>query len=311
MTEIFTVNVTTTSSIYHANDSLIFKLQPASVKVSVLQIVIIVIAVVLMLGLITCIIGHYKMGLWSWREGWGRPSSNHSEPQSLLQVNPSQNLPSLEHNYTPAPHSSILYSPDNVEEHQRREVASQHDWQIRQQAMQMDITFGLPATITLPDGEEFLYNNSKSIHLHDSCQDNEILRTWIRPPPNRTVFEEESPPYYQSNSCLLLSKPAVLQNSNISPLVIHSNRGSLDFNACFPNNKYSYVQEPCNSILRSNVGIPKMVATGDTRSVSLDSSNVSSKTRSFFTSSDSPPFYGDLTVSRNQDLSSDITISRV
>ncbi|XP_022239935.1 protein TMEPAI-like isoform X2 [Limulus polyphemus] len=279
--------------------------------VSVIQIVIIVIAVVLMLGLITCIISHYKMGLWSWREGWGRPSFNPSEPQSLLQVNPSQNLPSLEHNYTPAPHSSILYSSDNVEEHQRREVFSQHDRQIRQQAMQMDITLGLPATITLPDGEEFPYNSLKSIHLQDYCQDNEILRTWIKPPPNRTVFEEESPPHYQSNSFILLSKPAVLQNSNITPLVIHSNRISLDFNACFPNNQCSYVQEPCNSMLHSNVRIPNMMATRDTTGGSSDSRDISSKTQSFFTASDPPPFYSDLTISQNQDLSSDTTISKV
>ncbi|XP_076333560.1 uncharacterized protein LOC143237817 isoform X3 [Tachypleus tridentatus] len=278
--------------------SLYFKFQKTA-KVSGIQIVIIVITVVLMLGLITCIISHYKMGAWSWREGWGR-SPSLSEPQSLLQVTPPQDVSPSQHNYTPAPHSSVLYTTDNVEERQRLELVSLQDQHIRQQSVQMDFNLGLPHTITLPDGEEFPYNSSKSLHLQDPNQDNEIIRSWIKPPPNRIVSEGESPPPYRSNSVSLLSKPStppVLRTSDINPLVIRSNSVSVNINV--PNNHFSYQQESCNS---SSTPHCRTTNTRDATSSSLNNRcNSGGRMQSFFNLVDPPPRYCDLTT--NQDHS--------
>ncbi|XP_022247549.1 protein TMEPAI-like isoform X2 [Limulus polyphemus] len=273
--------------------------------VSALQIVIIVIAVVLMLGFITCILSHYKMGAWSWQEGWGRPPLSPLEPQSFLQGRSPQNMSPVEHNYTPASHSSVLYTPDSLEKHRKMDLASKQDQQIRQQTVQMDFTLGLPATISLPDGEKFPHIGSKSVHVQDSIQDNEILRSWIKPPPNKTVSKNENPPPYQPNSFCLLSKPVVLQTPNISSLVVHSNSGHLNVNADIPSNHCNYLQESCNVMLLSHIEISNIVSTRDTSGSGQDDRSISEREQSVLNAVDSPPFYCDFTD--NQDHFTDST----
>lgn len=272
---------------------------------STLQIVIIVIAVVLMLGFITCVLSHYKMGAWSWQEGWGRPPLSPLEPQSFFQGRSTQNLSPVEYNYAPASHSSVLYTPDSVEKHRKMDLASKRDQQIRQQTVQMDFTLGLPATISLPDGEKFQYNGLKSVHVQDSIQDNEILRSWIKPPPNKTVSKNENLPPYQSNSFSLLSKPVVVQNPNISSLVIHSNSGHVNVNVDISSDHCNYTQEPCNLMLLSHIEIPSIVSARDTSSSGQDGRSISEREQSFLRAVDSPPFCCDFTC--NQDHFTDTT----
>lgn len=63
----------------------------------------------------------------------------------------------------------------------------------------------LPPSISMPDGEEAPYGSFTPLHIRDPEQESEIYRECIRPPPNRTVFEIESPPPYRCASMAALS----------------------------------------------------------------------------------------------------------
>lgn len=78
-----------------------------------------------------------------------------------------------------------------------------------------------PPSIQLPDGEEQPYGSTAYMQLHDTEQHAELLREFIRPPPNRTVFDGASPPSYRSNSiCSLPSHKTVSKDSSGKPLVM-------------------------------------------------------------------------------------------
>lgn len=91
-----------------------------------------------------------------------------------------------------------------------------------------------PASIKLPDGEEQPYGITTCWQLHDAEHDSEVRRQCIRPPPNRTVHDIESPPRYRSNSMLLLSSqqnisPQLGKNGDKAPLVtVQHNRDTKD-----------------------------------------------------------------------------------
>ncbi|XP_076358368.1 uncharacterized protein LOC143250989 isoform X2 [Tachypleus tridentatus] len=282
--------------------SLYFKFQKISKgkSVSGLHIVIIVIAIVLMLGLIMCIVSHYKMGAWSWHERWGRPPDL-SEPQSLLQVSPVQHLSQSLHNHTHTPHSPVLYTPDNIEQRQQLELVSLQDQHVRQKSVQMDFNLGLPPIITLPDGEEFHYNSSKSLHTQGPNQDNEIIRTWIKPPPNRIVPEDENHLSYCSNSVSLLSKPSappVMRTSDTNFLVIHSNNTNVAINDGIHRNFYTCAEEGSNSFPTPQ---PRLPNTRGTTSNSLDSrSHSCRRMKSFFDLMNPLPHYCNLTTNQDQ-----------
>ncbi|CAG9861975.1 unnamed protein product [Phyllotreta striolata] len=74
----------------------------------------------------------------------------------------------------------------------------------RQMRLHTDITINLPPSIEMPDGEEHPYTSSR-LHIRDAEQESEIYQKCIRPPPNRTVLESESPPPYRSCSAGMLS----------------------------------------------------------------------------------------------------------
>ncbi|XP_075225611.1 uncharacterized protein LOC142326787 isoform X2 [Lycorma delicatula] len=86
-----------------------------------------------------------------------------------------------------------------------RELGAQRDRQVRLHSVQTDLELDLPPSIALPDGEEIPYGSSTRLHIRDSEQESEIYQKCIRPPPNRTVFDGESPPPYRSSSAGLLS----------------------------------------------------------------------------------------------------------
>ncbi|KZC09515.1 hypothetical protein WN55_00187 [Dufourea novaeangliae] len=64
-------------------------------------------------------------------------------------------------------------------------VAAARDRAIRAGSVRQDLALDLPPRLQLPDGES------------------EIYQKCVRPPPNRTVFDSESPPPYRSQSALL------------------------------------------------------------------------------------------------------------
>lgn len=78
------------------------------------------------------------------------------------------------------------------------------DRQVRIRSVSTDLELGLPPNIALPDGEEVPYGSSTRLQIRDPEQESEIYQKCIRPPPNRTVLDGESPPPYRSNSAGLL-----------------------------------------------------------------------------------------------------------
>ncbi|XP_017882402.2 uncharacterized protein LOC108626315 [Ceratina calcarata] len=82
-------------------------------------------------------------------------------------------------------------------------VAAARDRAIRAGSVRQDLALDLPPRLQLPDGEERPYGAHTALHLRDPDQESEIYRKCVRPPPNRTVFDSESPPPYRSQSALL------------------------------------------------------------------------------------------------------------
>lgn len=167
-----------------------------SANVPGVQIIIIVVAVVLAIGALTCVIGHYRMGARSWSERRSRSTAQHS-PQG--------------HHYHMEPHAStVLYAPAGTQQERLAQhgVAALRERQLRLQSVHTDLQLDLPPSICLPDGEEVPYSSLQHLHLRDPEQESEIYRECIRPPPNRTVFEGESPPPYRSSSVGVLHKAA-------------------------------------------------------------------------------------------------------
>ncbi|XP_033607787.1 protein TMEPAI isoform X2 [Cryptotermes secundus] len=84
------------------------------------------------------------------------------------------------------------------------EMAARRDRQVRLHSVQTDLELDLPPNIALPDGEEVPYGSSMRLQIRDNEQESEIYQKCIRPPPNRTVFDGESPPPYRTSSAGVL-----------------------------------------------------------------------------------------------------------
>ncbi|XP_051164385.1 histone-lysine N-methyltransferase Suv4-20-like [Leptopilina boulardi] len=82
-------------------------------------------------------------------------------------------------------------------------VAAARDRAVRAGSVRQDLALDLPPRLQLPDGEERPYGAHTALHLRDPEQESEIYQKCVRPPPNRTVFDSESPPPYRSQSALL------------------------------------------------------------------------------------------------------------
>ncbi|XP_064214564.1 protein TMEPAI isoform X2 [Tribolium castaneum] len=94
-----------------------------------------------------------------------------------------------------------------------RELAATRDRQVRLHAVHTDIAINLPPNIAMPDGEEQHPFTSSRLHIRDPEQESEIHQKCIRPPPNRTVLESESPPPYRSSSAGLLGSSSSSSSS--------------------------------------------------------------------------------------------------
>lgn len=111
-----------------------------------------------------------------------------------------------------------------------RELAAARDRQVRLAAITTDLQINLPPSIQMPDGEDHPYN-SRLIQIRDAEQEAEIYQKCIRPPPNRTVLESESPPPYRSSSAGYLASSSTSSCSDWSsstgtggqPLVVRCN----------------------------------------------------------------------------------------
>jgi hypothetical protein len=83
-------------------------------------------------------------------------------------------------------------------EHMEQEVALQRERQIRLHGIQMGMELNLPPNIRISEDGEEGYRRSQRL-LKYSCDENG-RRESIRPPPNKIVYQGDSPPPYRSNS---------------------------------------------------------------------------------------------------------------
>ncbi|KAF7992972.1 hypothetical protein HCN44_005753 [Aphidius gifuensis] len=80
-----------------------------------------------------------------------------------------------------------------------RARATAHDQDIRSADVQRNIEINYPPIIEHPGGEDYFGQNDR-IQLRDTEQYEEILRTCVSAPPNKTVSDAQSPPRYRSRS---------------------------------------------------------------------------------------------------------------
>lgn len=177
--------------------------------VSSIQIIIIVLAVVLAVGVIVFMVSHYKMGARSWSDRWTRTTSqqvsqtgqqhhHHNHPSSQNHRHHLQHHDNrLDHNITSTTAVYVHPQDDRIS----HEVALFRERQIRLQSVQAELDSLYPPSISLPDGEEYPYGALRHLHLRNAEQESELLRECIRPPPNRTIYESESPPPYERRAC--------------------------------------------------------------------------------------------------------------
>uniref|UniRef100_A0A6P7G538 Uncharacterized protein n=2 Tax=Diabrotica virgifera virgifera TaxID=50390 RepID=A0A6P7G538_DIAVI len=100
--------------------------------------------------------------------------------------------------------SSVSSSRDHRTQVRRLHAATTNGVDHHSTPTTADITINLPPSIEMPDGEEHPFTSAR-LHIRDPEQESEIYQKCIRPPPNRTVLESESPPPYRSCSAGMLS----------------------------------------------------------------------------------------------------------
>ncbi|XP_030765804.1 uncharacterized protein LOC115889863 isoform X2 [Sitophilus oryzae] len=108
-----------------------------------------------------------------------------------------------------------------------RELAASRDRQVRLHAVRTDLALDLPPSIALPDGEDRRAAAAHArLHLRDTEQESEIYQKCIRPPPNRTVMDGESPPPYRSSSAGVLASSSSSTSSSTSSTGVGSDWSS-------------------------------------------------------------------------------------
>ena len=124
----------------------------------------------------------------------------------------------------------VAYMPGMPMDHLEQEVALQRERQIRFHAVQTDMELNLPPAIRISkDGEEGYVHSQRLLQLSWTA---DRRRESICPPPNKTVYQGDSPPPYRSNSVgkveghSLTGKKSLLANKlgcngNGSPRISH------------------------------------------------------------------------------------------
>lgn len=267
-------------------------------EVSAVQIFIIVITVLFAVGIITCVLSHYKMGARSW-------SDQRNRQQASTRQQPCPQQQQYTYSLTPTT-ASMMYTPATVQERQRIEAGAHQDHLVRLHSVQTDLALNLPHSITLPDGEEGPRCDTKLLKLQDPEQHAEITRSFIRPPPNRTVPDSNSLPPFRSNSVGLLQKPTTppLTVTDTTVLVTRSHSVSSS-NA---HGGYSRGLAVSNPSVTSHIWLPSVAMNSRMSGTSNRTYGCTQVvTDSKYDSTDPPPPYSDVvnqwdvnTVSRQQ-----------
>ncbi|XP_071055066.1 protein TMEPAI-like isoform X2 [Onthophagus taurus] len=151
---------------------------------SVLVLVVSVVVLTIALGLVTCVLNHYR--------------ATAANPQEVGQTPTTTPMLSV----VSAGAAAGVGGMDRLRSRGTRELAAARDRQVRMHSVRTDLAINLPPRISMPDGEEHPYHSR--LHIRDPEQESEIYQKCIKPPPNRTVLESESPPPYRSSSVGLL-----------------------------------------------------------------------------------------------------------
>lgn len=138
------------------------------------RVVSVLFSSVLSLGLVACIVSHYRMGARSWSERRSRPAPHDPQPYQHVLLPPVQ---------------SALYSSASAAERQRAALAAARDAQVRAASVRTDLALELPPTVALPEEHPL----AGSVRLRDADQEQELYGACVRAPPNRTV-RDGSPP---------------------------------------------------------------------------------------------------------------------
>ncbi|XP_066973583.1 uncharacterized protein [Macrobrachium rosenbergii] len=154
---------------------------PGECTVSGVQVVVIVLVVVVVTALVSCVLGHSKMGarLWSQRRTSraARPPPSPQHSQTIL---------------TPTTFThSVLYVCEGMSGSVGEAMAAARDRATRYQSVQQDFALGLPHQVRRPDGEErrCTIPNMKPFAPTSDSQEAETTREYIKPPPNKTLFD--------------------------------------------------------------------------------------------------------------------------
>lgn len=194
----------------------------------------------------------------------------------------------------------MMYTPATVQERQRLEAGAHQDHLVRLHSVQTDLALNLPHSIALPDGEEGPRCDVKLLKLQDPEQHAEITRSFIRPPPNRTVPDGNCLPPFRSNSVGLLQKPSTppLTQSDTAVLVTRSHSVSSS-NA--QGNKMGFPRGQCtpSNPVSSHIWLPSSVAMNSRMSGNSGNSNrtygcTQAVSDSKYDGSDPPPPYSDV-----------------
>lgn len=191
-----------------------------------------------------------------------------------------------------------MYTPATVQERQRLEAGAHQDHLVRLHSVQTDLALNLPHSIALPDGEEGPRCDVKMLKLQDPEQHAEITRSFIRPPPNRTVPDSNCLPPFRSNSVGLLQKPSTppLTQTDATVLVTrsHSVSNAQSGKLGFARGQYT----PSNPV-SPHIWLPSSVAMNSRMSGNSGTSNrtygcTQAVTDSKYDSTDPPPPYSDV-----------------
>lgn len=262
---------------------------------SAVQIFIIVITVLLAVGILTCVLSHYKMGARSWSD-----QRNRQQPSTRQLQQPCPQQQQYSHTVTPST-SSMMYTPASLQERQRLEAGAHQDHLVRLHSVQTDLALNLPHSIALPDGEEGPRCDVNLLKLHDPEQHAEITRSFIRPPPNRTVLESSCIPPFRSNSVGLLQKPSTPPPlTQVDPTVLVPRSHSVSSsNARI--GKLGFKRGPCtpSNPVSSHIWLPSAVTKNSRMAGNSGNSNRTygcskAVTDSKFGSTEPPPPYSDV-----------------
>ncbi|XP_052129550.1 protein TMEPAI-like [Frankliniella occidentalis] len=162
---------------------------------SVVAVISLAVVVLGALGVVSCLVGHQRPV----PGGMGGEPPHSTLP--MLALHSGMERLRLEAGVGAGrPERQSSHAHAQAHAHARRAVDCAVDRAVRLAAVSTDLQLDLPPSIALPDGEEYPPGASARLHIRDPEQESEIYQKCVRPPPNKTVYDGESPPPYRPSS---------------------------------------------------------------------------------------------------------------